>query len=219
MMDAIALRRRRVLAPWRVAFVLYAVALTIGTHWPRLQVNIGGEPAPGKILHMLAFGGLTFLLWRTRWLGDGIWLIVVLLAWSLIDELTQGLPGLGRTVSWMDVAANWSGIAIVFAWIRALRPAGGTANRLRQQLSEFVIDELFTRWQVWTLALLVGLVMAALIGGIATWIMWTVHPDGTRYAAYLSIPAGGLGGAYLLLDGLWRRERERVAERHRCARR
>jgi ribosomal protein L37AE/L43A len=83
-------------------------------------------------------------------------------------------------------------------------------------LSEFVIDELFTRWQVWALALLVGLVMGALIGGIATWIMWTVHPDGTRYAAYISIPAGGLGGAYLLLDGLWRRERERVAERLRC---
>jgi ribosomal protein L37AE/L43A len=215
-MDTVIARQRMVLLPWRIAFVLYAAALTVGTHWPRLQLHVGDEPAPNKIVHMLAFGGLTFLLWRTRWLGSGLRLLLVVLAWSLVDEYTQGLPGLGRTVSWMDIVANWSGIIIVFAWIRAIQPIGGTLNRMRLKLTEFVIDELFTRWQVWLLAIASGFVMGALIGGVATWITWAVHPDATMYAAFLSIPAGGLGGAYLLLDAMWRRERERVAHQCRC---
>lgn len=216
MMPLDAVYQRQILVLWRVAFALYAIALTISTHWPRLQLGVGGMPAPNKIIHMIAFGGLIFMLWRTRWLGDGWLLLGAALAWSLIDELTQGLPGVERTVSWMDLASNWSGIVIVFAWIRALRPVGGPLNQMRQQLSERVIDELFTRWSTWALMLVAGVAMGAIVGGASAWIMWSVHPEGMMYAAFISVPAGAIGGAYLLLDALWRRERERFAEQCRC---
>lgn len=216
MTEPIAERNRRAARPWRIAFVLYALAMTVGTHWPKLEMTIAGERAPDKVIHMLGFGGLTFLLWRTRWLGEGWLLLVAAMAWAMVDEVTQGLPGLGRTVSGLDLLANWCGIVLVFAGIRAMRPVGGPLNRLRLHMTEFVIDELFMRWPTWPIALIGGIVMGAVVGGVATLIMWTVHPDGMMYAAFISIAAGGLGGAYLLLDALWRRERERVAARRQC---
>ena len=63
---AVARRRRRVLRPWRWAFVVYGVVLTVATHWPRLE--LGPEvPASDKVLHLVAFAVLTVLLWRTGW--------------------------------------------------------------------------------------------------------------------------------------------------------
>jgi len=208
--------QRRELRPWRAIFVLYIIALTTGTHWPQLHLTIGPEPAPSRVIHALAFGGLTFLLWRTKWLGEGWRLLSALLAWSALDELAQGLPGLGRTVTWTDLAANWSGVILVFAWIRALQPTGGLLNRMQRRATERVIDESFTRWRTWLLAISAGALMAAAVGTAATWIMWTVHPDSTLYAAFISIPAGGIGGAILALDTLWRRERERALRQQRC---
>ena len=46
---------------WRSAFVIYALLLTIATHWPSLQLGTEESPWPDKLLHMLAFGGLAFL--------------------------------------------------------------------------------------------------------------------------------------------------------------
>ena len=53
--------------PWRILFVAYAIGLTVATHWPdfRLAPEV---PATDKSLHMLAFAGLAWLLWRTRWI-------------------------------------------------------------------------------------------------------------------------------------------------------
>ncbi|MFW5653389.1 MAG: hypothetical protein ACOC0P_05030, partial [Planctomycetota bacterium] len=52
---------------WRLTFVLYAVALTIGTHLPTFRPP-GQQVLPvDKILHLIAFAGLAGLLMLTRW--------------------------------------------------------------------------------------------------------------------------------------------------------
>jgi hypothetical protein len=48
------------------------------------------------------------------------------LAYSFVDELTQGIPGLGRTVDPADLIANGAGIVVAFG---ALWLAGGVAQR------------------------------------------------------------------------------------------
>ena len=53
---------RRLTKPWRVVFVLYACALTVATHWPQLDIGTETQPAPDKLLHLFAFGGLALEL-------------------------------------------------------------------------------------------------------------------------------------------------------------
>ena len=59
--------RRKVTRLWRVGFVMVALALTVATHWPALQLGPEGYSAPDKILHMIAYGTLVLLLAQTRW--------------------------------------------------------------------------------------------------------------------------------------------------------
>ena len=83
---------RHLTRPWRFVFVLYACALTVATHWPELDIDTETQPAPDKLLHLFAFGGLAFLLIQTRWLRT-IWTVGVLtFMWTLLDEITQALP-------------------------------------------------------------------------------------------------------------------------------
>lgn len=100
----------------RVTFVLYALALTIGTHWPDLSVASPGIEFSDKILHAGAFFGGALLLGLTGWLGPpGLrsagFAGVIGVAWAAADELTQGLPGLNRSVSVFDFLADLLGVA------------------------------------------------------------------------------------------------------------
>ncbi|MHC5114935.1 MAG: VanZ family protein [Planctomycetota bacterium] len=102
---------------WRCAFVGYAVALAIGTHWPRIDLgSAAGMPDPDKIAHFVAFAGLAFLLWRTQWVPDPRLWAALLLGWPVLDEVTQALPILGRSTSWQDVLAGQLGVIVVVAW-------------------------------------------------------------------------------------------------------
>lgn len=98
---------------------MYAIALTIGTHWPKLRVE-GPVPSSDKIVHFLAFGGLAFLLWRTRWIAK-VWVMgAIALAWTAMDEITQAMPGLGRTASLADVVAGAAGVVVamtIAGWV------------------------------------------------------------------------------------------------------
>ncbi len=110
----------RAVTYWRAAFIVYAIAMTIGSHWPALDL---GETvrASDKTIHILAFAGLTILFWQTRWVSK-LWLIgLAVLIWAVIDESTQGIPILRRTVSWLDLLASAAGIAIALAGILVVR--------------------------------------------------------------------------------------------------
>ena len=75
-----------------------------------------------RTLHVLAFGGLTGLVMLAR-LAPGatrpfqyrsvIFAAVVVMIWATIDELTQGIAGLGRHAKLNDYAADFLGVAIV----------------------------------------------------------------------------------------------------------
>jgi len=141
--DPIRERRRLATILWRWAFIAYGIALTVATHWPALDIGEPDMPSPDKIIHLYAFGGLTAFLWRTRWLRSVWSLLAVSIVWIVLDEWTQSLAFLERSFSWEDIAAGAAGSMIVAAWIAALRPIGGPANRARLDLQSHVFDDLF----------------------------------------------------------------------------
>lgn len=197
--DAKDLLRRKTW-PWRAVFVFYALALTTATHWPALDIGRiagGGFESPDKILHMLAFAGLLVLLWRTRWVPRAWQAAALVLAWTVIDEVTQALPVLKRTFSVQDLAAGQIGVVVTLAWFRALAPVGGPANRVRIAWLAFVIDDLFARPRMWVLTGLAG-AGGAIVIGTATWaILGTVDLDAivrTSVVVPASITVGGFAG-------------------------
>ena len=83
---------------WRIIFVVYAISLTTGTHWPALVLGPSGFAMLDKVLHVFAFAGLGFLLAMTGWIERTATLAVVLVAWAVLDELTQ--PLFNRHLTW-----------------------------------------------------------------------------------------------------------------------
>lgn len=207
-------RERRVRRPWRLAFIGFALAMTVGTHWPRLQLA-PEIPATDKSIHLMAFATLTVLIWRTGWIGSR-WLLLLLgLAWAAADELSQGIPVLNRHVSWHDVMANALGVLVAAAWLWALRPAGvdGGANRLRLRLNEYTLDEVFARSSAWLALLISAAIVAAPL--ILIWRFLDVR--GARLAI------GAAAGAIMILTWLqwrrlWYRQQQRIAAEQPCLR-
>jgi hypothetical protein len=173
-----AQRRARVLRPWRWTLLAYGIGLTIATHWPRLK--LGPEvPASDKMIHLLAFAGLTALLWRSGLFGleraasgarrGALTLSAAAAAlWAAFDELTQGIPAIGRTVTWHDVLANLCGVACAAALLWAMAPLQppdqlAAPNRVRSRLFEFTFDEMFATWRPWLIGGAVALACAAAI--------------------------------------------------------
>ena len=104
---------------WRTAFVCFAGAVFIATHWPRLTV-----PGPGGtdlVAHLVVFSAWTVLLGLTGWCGPrfsvrGVGLgVLIALAYAGVDEGLQAVPILGRTCSWSDYGANALGVALASA--------------------------------------------------------------------------------------------------------
>ncbi|MBV8635776.1 MAG: VanZ family protein [Burkholderiaceae bacterium] len=64
-----------------------------------------------KLLHFLAFGGLTLLAGRiaATWVELVAWLLGLLAVGALIEGLQILIPG--RNFCWRDIAANAAGIA------------------------------------------------------------------------------------------------------------
>lgn len=99
----------------RAAFVVYALTLFTLTHWPRLQLGTP-IPRPDIWAHLLAFGLWTALLHATGWLGRPFSAKAILLSTvagaciSAVDEASQALPGVNRTVSGSDLLANLGGV-------------------------------------------------------------------------------------------------------------
>ena len=210
---------RRLTRPWRFVFVLYACALTVATHWPQLDLGMVTETqtAPDKLLHLFAFGGLAFLLIQTRWLRT-IWTVGVLtFMWTLLDEITQALPVLGRESSVIDILAGGLGVALVVTWGWALGSIGGVANRTRLAQQHFLLAELFRQPRTWIIAASAALIGALVTGGSIALVMKFVF---TRYGGeqltkvLVAAVIGALAGTQVSLAGLLSRvAAERVKQR------
>ena len=204
-------RVRRVARPWRLAFLGYWLALTVGTHWPELQLQTAVGRFPDKLAHILAFGGLTILLLRTRWLGAA-WLAGLLIVlWAAFDEISQALPGLRRTISWQDMIAGQIGVVVVMVWWWALRPLGGPANRSRLAWQAFLLDELFGELRTWVLVGLAAGAGAILIGAVTWLAVWSgLELEPVEAVAYAVVAAvgGAVAAAHVVLAAMCRRRGE-----------
>ena len=198
---------RRLTKPWRLVFVLYACALTLSTHWPQLDLGTvtDTQTAPDKLLHLFAFGGLAFLLIQTRWLRR-IWMAGILVfMWTLLDEITQALPVLGRQSSVTDILAGELGVALVVTWAWALGSIGGVANRNRLAQQHFLLAELFRQPRTWIIVASAALLGALVTGGSIALAMKFVF---TRYGGeqltkvLVAAIVGALAGTQVSLAGL-----------------
>lgn len=110
----------------RGVFVFWALLLFTLTHWRDLKVD-AGVPRTDLWAHAIGYGVWTFLLIASGFVGvRGSWKSVglgmpVALLYAGLDETSQGIPGLGRFVTWEDFAANAIGVWIgAGVWAAAL---------------------------------------------------------------------------------------------------
>ncbi len=194
MPDPAALYSRRVRRPWRVVFVLYALAMVVGIHWPRLHMGVGDAPAPDKIIHFFAFGGLTFLLWMTGWVRSlvAVWLAMMVCTYGL--EWTQSMPILGRTFTWLDVVAGWLGVTSVAVLLWSLQPIGGAYSRLLQRQKTFVMQHLFANWSSWSAVLITGGAVAGAFAICAVTLFRALVPLDNTFVLLVAMLATVLGG-------------------------
>lgn len=177
---------------WRVLFGLYAGALTAGTHWPRLSLGDAARP-PDKMLHFAAFGVLAGLLWQARLVRSPWMLLVTGTIWCTIDELTQALPGVGRSVSLYDVIASSLGILVATGVVIATRPTGGRRSRDRRERFDRTLDSLLARPGPW-----LAIASAASLGALVA-VPLAVLLDSrleTRGAGFGSVAASLLGAGF-----------------------
>jgi hypothetical protein len=180
-------------------FFLYLGVVTAGTHWPRLQLGDPTHP-PDKLLHFIAFGGLMFMLVRARFFAGLTANFLVALLWTAFDEVTQGIPGLGRSMSFEDVAAGWMGVATTGLFLWATRPLAAPIVALRRKRFDAMIDLILSRRIGW-----IGFGVSA-VGGIATIgplaILangFTAEPTPFQAAIVGAVLGAGSGGAAYLL--------------------
>lgn len=195
--DEAALRRRRLAHPWRILFSLYLLALTIGTHWPRLALGGGDVEVSDKLIHAAAFGVAALLAWHARLIRvlPLLWLVGV--GWAILDEVSQGIPQLGRTVSALDAVASAVGVTLAVLFLWSVGPLGGAASRLAQRRMVYSVEEALASPRMLALCALCGLLGAA-AGGLCGWAIFSYFQDlpGRANPAH-GVMLGLIGGALL----------------------
>jgi VanZ family protein len=99
-----------------ICLVGYWLALFAGTHMPRVRMPGVVVASNDKVLHLMAFAGLSFLLsWAIPTsLSDRFrnvrWAALAAICYGAFDELTQ-IP-VGRTADWQDLIADIIGAFI-----------------------------------------------------------------------------------------------------------
>jgi VanZ family protein len=194
---------------------VYAGALSVGTHWPRLELGDPTRP-PDKMLHFVAFGGLAFFLWQARYVRRVTTLLLIGVAWTALDEITQALPVLQRSFSFEDVVASACGVLAVSAIIAATRPLGGPFARLRRRRFDLLLDALLSRATPW-MAILSAAALGAAVGVPLLVLLNGFTPDPVPFQAAVTggLFGAGVTGPAMALLGL-RREEETMSSRRRC---
>jgi len=114
-------------AAWRRgAFLLYALAVVTATHWPNLKID-GPLPRTDLWIHCTCFALWMILAGVAGWFGQPLSkrnltrTFALAVVYIFVDELTQGIPGLNRTVDLTDIAANFLGLCIGVGVLLILR--------------------------------------------------------------------------------------------------
>lgn len=110
------------------AWAVYALIVVTLTHWPRLQVP-GQEYRADILIHFVAFGLWAALFTACGFFGPPLSRRNILISWvvsaayALVDEVTQGIPGLGRVVDPMDMLGNTGGTTLAMLGMLAIGAA------------------------------------------------------------------------------------------------
>ncbi|MBX3373160.1 MAG: VanZ family protein [Phycisphaeraceae bacterium] len=139
---------RRAARPFRAMFLAVFLLVGIATHWPQLSMP-AQVPGSDKVVHLLVFGGLLILFWRSRWTRSRMLAVVIVAAWSVVDEASQALPGINRHATVRDAMANVMGVLVAGLWLFALGPVGSARHRLRLALSGMALDRAFLSAGLW----------------------------------------------------------------------
>jgi VanZ family protein len=117
----------------RAAFFGYALLVVTATHWPALTIGSHGLNRLDLLIHAGVFALWTVLLATCGFFGPAtsrrniVRCLPIALVYATIDECSQGIPILRRTVDPLDLAANTSGIVLgvigLVAWARLQSPA------------------------------------------------------------------------------------------------
>ena len=205
-----SLSARRSRVAWRAVLAAGAFLLLLGTHWPNLTMS-EGVPGSDKTIHLAAFGGITWLLWRARWTQSRWLTLLFAAAFALLNEWSQGLPLVNRHVSSADAIANLLGVMVAGLWLWALAPVGGPVNRRRLATAQHAWERIFLRWRIW-LALLVWVMPCAVI---AIWAFLRLPSDSARL-----VILGSMVAAFMLVHAVivwaWRRSLAVVRRERRC---
>lgn len=123
----------------RIAFVVYALALFVATHTPRIEIP--GPGRPDLLVHATVFAVWTALFIRCRFFGSLLSVAnvavsaLIAAAYSGLDEILQAIPFIHRVAAWDDWAANLIGVAaagvaaaVIGAARRRTRPAPPRAH-------------------------------------------------------------------------------------------
>jgi VanZ family protein len=116
----------------RAGFILYALALFTGTHWPALDVRSDVIQRPDLLAHFVIFALWALALWQSGLAGDPALprtiprCVLIGVVYAAIDEALQAIPILRRNAALDDYAFNVIGVLIgaAIAWTlaRALPP-------------------------------------------------------------------------------------------------
>lgn len=192
---------------WRYALAFYLLLLAFSTHWPGF--GPAGSSHVDKSLHFICFGLLAWCVLNASPFRRPIHNLALTLGWVYVDEALQLIKWFGRTFSWYDILAGWSGcvVAGLLWWSLRLRSPPASKERLLDLTAECL---LYTSKTEWLIAAATTAGCAALFAVIA---LACGEAAGSRPLSRLIYPAvlGGLAGVILATALGLLRARARVA--------
>ncbi|NBQ14457.1 MAG: hypothetical protein EBU31_07560 [Proteobacteria bacterium] len=184
----------------RLVFLAALACAFVVTHIPRLAVGASDSPVD-KLVHATGYGVLAALLLLARW-WHPVWpAIAALAAWAALDEVTQAVPGLGRSADLDDWFADVTGMVIAAAFFVAASPVGTGAAKLLCQRRRIAGDTLLCKVTAWfhlaTVGVL-GFAAGAPMGVLLDSFFVRKGPQPWQYGLI-----GGVLGAGIGMHALW----------------
>lgn len=180
---------------WRYALAFYLALLAFSTHWPGF--GPAGSSHVDKSLHFICFGVLAWCFLNASPFRRPIFNFGLALGVVYVDESLQLIKWFGRTFSWYDIVAGWTGCVVAgLLWCALrLRAPPASADRLLDLTAERL---LYSSHSEWLRALATTASCAALFAVVA-WVHGELARSGPQPLSRLIYPAvlGGLAGAVL----------------------
>jgi len=195
---------------WRMALLVFFLALTTATHWPQLVLP-EASPVTDKTAHLLVFLAAGLLLWRGRLFASMPAALLLTCAWGILDEWTQGIPRLHRHMTPGDGIANIVGACVAMAWASALQPIGSPGNRARTEYLSHSLDLVFLRPAAWIVLSTAG----AILAGLVLYGLFYLEPQPARLFI-LAISLAWILGGWAVCRHSWNASTDEATTGRRC---